>query len=194
MIEPGDGLSIRRQCEFLALSRSGWYCEPDAVSDEELRLMRRMDELHLRLPFYGSRKLSQQLRAEGQLVNRKRVQRLMQHMGLVAIAPQPRSTSEPAAEHPRYPYLLRNLKVSRVHQVWAADLTYIPMAHGFLYLVAIMDWYSRRVLAWRLSKIRARSSRQRRSLEFCATTGSRSAWTARAGTSTTCSSSGCGDR
>lgn len=151
MIELGDGLSIRRQCELLGLSRSGWYYEPDAVSDEELGLMRRMDELHLQFPFYGSRKLSQQLRAEGQIVNRKRVQRLMGRMGLVAMAPQPPSTSEPAAEHPRYPYLLRNLKVSRVNQVWAADLTYIPMAHGFLYLVAIMDWYSRRVLAWRLS-------------------------------------------
>jgi putative transposase len=151
MIEPKDGLSIRRQCELLSVSRSGWYYEPDPVSDEELALMRRIDELHLRHPFLGSRKLSQQLRAEGRVVNRKRVQRLMQRMGLVALVPQPPSTSEPAPEHPRYPYLLRGLKVSRVNQVWAADLTYIPLAHGFLYLVAIMDWYSRRVLSWRLS-------------------------------------------
>ena len=151
MIEPEDELSIRRQCELLAVGRSGWYYEPSAVGEEDLGLMRRMDELHLRFPFYGSRKLSQQLRAEGRIVNRKRVQRLMQQMGLVAMAPQPPSTSEPAPEHPRYPYLLRGLKVSRVNQVWAADLTYIPLAHGFLYLVAIMDWYSRRVMAWRLS-------------------------------------------
>lgn len=151
MIEPDPALSIRRQCELLSVSRSGWYYEPEPVRDEELALMRRIDELHLRRPFLGSRKLSQQLRTEGRVVNRKRVQRLMQRMGLVALAPQPPSTSEPAPEHPRYPYLLRGLTVSRVNQVWAADLTYIPLAHGFIYLVAIMDWYSRRVLAWRLS-------------------------------------------
>jgi putative transposase len=151
MVEPGGALSIRRQCELLVVSRSGWYYEPGPVSEEELGLMRRIDELHLRLPFYGSRKLSKELRSEGRVVNRKRVQRLMQRMGLVALAPQPPSTSEPAPEHPRFPYLLRGLKVSRVNQVWAADITYIPLARGFLYLVAILDWYSRRVLAWRLS-------------------------------------------
>ena len=151
MVEPGDALSIRRQCELLSVSRSGWYYEPGPVSEDELGLMRRIDELHLRLPFYGSRKLSKELRSEGRVVNRKRVQRLMQRMGLVALAPQPPSTSEPAPEHPRFPYLLRGLKVSRVNQVWAADITYIPLARGFLYLVAILDWYSRRVLAWRLS-------------------------------------------
>lgn len=152
MVEPENPLSIRRQCELLSLSRSGWYYEPIPGSAEELARMRRIDELHLQFPFYGSRRLSQALRSEGRIVNRKHVQRLMQRMGLVAIAPQPPpSTSEPAPEHPVYPYLLRTLKVSRVNQAWASDITYIPMAHGFLYLVAILDWHSRHVLAWRLS-------------------------------------------
>ena len=151
MVESDDALSIRRQCELLSVSRSGWYYEPSPVSADDLALMRRIDELHLQLPFYGSRKLSQELRAEGRVVNRKHVQRLMQRMGLVAMAPQPPSTSEPAPEHPHYPYLLRGRTVSRVNQVWAADITYIPLAHGFLYLVAILDWYSRCVLAWRVS-------------------------------------------
>lgn len=151
MVEPGGSLSIRRQCELLAVSRSGWYYEPKPVDAEELALMRRIDELHLAYPFYGSRKIGRELRSEGRIVNRKHVQRLMQRMGLVALVPGPPSTSEPAPEHVRYPYLMRGLTVSRVNQAWAADITYIPMAHGFLYLVAIMDWYSRRVLAWRLS-------------------------------------------
>ena len=150
MIEGDAGLSIRRQCEILGIHRSGVYYAPGAMSDEELELMRRIDELHLAHPFLGSRKLSQELRAEGRVVNRKRVQRLMQQMGIVALVPQPQ-TSAPAPEHVRYPYLLRGLKVDHVNHVWAADITYIPLAHGFVYLVAIMDWYSRRVLAWRLS-------------------------------------------
>lgn len=112
--------------------------------------MRRMDELHLEHPFFGSRMLAWTLKQEGELVNRKRVQRLMRVMGLESVAPKP-NTSKPAPEHPVFPYLLRNTKVSRVNQVWAADITYIPMAHGFAYLVAVMDLYSRRVLAWRLS-------------------------------------------
>lgn len=151
MVEPNTKVSIRRQCELFGVSRSGWYYEPNGRSSEELELMRRIDELHLQFPFYGSRRLSQQLRSEGRQVNRKRVQRLMQQMGIVALAPQPMRTSIPAPEHVRYPYLLRGLKVSRVNQVWCADITYIPLAHGFAYLVAIMDWYSRHVLAWRLS-------------------------------------------
>src|SRR5438445_8444091 len=113
-------------------------------------LMRRMDEIHLARPVYGSRKLSLALRAEGHRVNRKCVQRLMRLMGLESIAPKPK-TSEPHPDHPVYPYLLRNLEISRPNQVWASDITYIPMKTGFLYLVAIMDWYSRRVLTWRLS-------------------------------------------
>lgn len=150
MIQVQEQLSIRRQCELLGVSRSGLYYEPVGTSREELALMRRIDELHLRWPFYGSRKLCAALHAEGVEVNRKHMQRLMTLMGLVSVAPKPR-TSEPAPEHPVYPYLLRNLVISRPNQVWAADITYIPMAMGFAYLVAIIDWFSRRVLAWRLS-------------------------------------------
>ena len=112
--------------------------------------MRRMDELHLKHPFFGSRMMAQTLKQKGLEINRKHVQRLMRVMSLESAAPKP-NTSKPAPEHAVYPYLLRNLTVSRINQVWAADVTYIPMAHGFLYLVAVIDWYSRRVLAWRLS-------------------------------------------
>jgi putative transposase len=112
--------------------------------------MRRIDELHLQYPFFGSRRISRELRNQGLVVNRKRVQRLMRIMDLEGVAPKP-NTSKPSPEHATYPYLLRNLTVSRPNQVWATDITYIPLAHGFAYLVAIMDWYSRRVLAWRLS-------------------------------------------
>ena len=150
MIEPNIELSIRRQCELLRVSRSGLYYKPASTSLEQFELMRRIDELHLKWPFYGSRKISQALRNEGREVNRKRVQRLMRLMDLAAIAPKP-NTSRAAPEHPIYPYLLRKLKIGRVDQVWASDITYIPLAHGFVYLVAVMDWYSRRVLSWRLS-------------------------------------------
>jgi len=143
-------LSVRRQCELLRVPRSGLYYEPESTSPEELALMRRIDELHLRYPFYGSRKLSDALRKEGREANRKRIQRLMRVMDLEAMAPKPK-TSEPHPEHVKYPYLLRGLVISRVNQVWATDITYIPMKAGFVYLVAIMDWYSRRVLSWRLS-------------------------------------------
>jgi len=141
---------MRRQCELLRVNRSGLYYEPVGTSKEVLAIMRRIDELHLKHPFYGSRKLALSLRGEGTTVNRKCVQRLMRTMGIVSVAPQP-NTSKPAPEHTIYPYLLRNVKVSRPNQVWATDITYIPMAHGFVYLVAIMDWYSRKVLAWRVS-------------------------------------------
>lgn len=150
MIDRQAVLSLRRQCELLKVSRSGLYYEAVGTSPEDLALMRRIDELHLAKPFYGSRKLSFALRVEGEPVNRKRVQRLMRVMDLESIAPKPK-TSAPHPEHPVYPYLLRNLTVSRPKQVWASDITYIPMKDGFLYLVAIMDWYSRRVLSWRLS-------------------------------------------
>ena len=143
-------ISIRRQCELLQVSRSGLYYEPEATSPEELALMRRIDELHLKYPFYGSRKLSDALRKEGRDANRKRIQRLMRLMGLEAMVPKPK-TSEPHPEHVTYPYLLRGLAISRVNQVWATDITYIPMKAGFVYLVAIIDWYSRRVLSWRVS-------------------------------------------
>jgi putative transposase len=143
-------LSVRRQCELLRVSRSGLYYEPGPTDPEQLALMRRIDEIHLKYPFYGSRKVALELRREGRDANRKRIQRLMRLMGIEAIAPMP-STSAPHPDHPKYPYLLRGLTVSRVNQVWSTDITYIPMRAGFLYLVAIMDWHSRRVLSWRLS-------------------------------------------
>lgn len=150
MIEPEGDVSVRRQCELLRLNRSGLYYEPKATSEEELALMKRIDELHLKYPFYGSRKITLALKEEGHDVNRKRIQRLMRLMDLAALVPKP-NTSKPAPEHRVFPYLLRNLTIARVDQVWAADITYIPLAHGFAYLVAIMDLYSRCVLSWRLS-------------------------------------------
>ena len=150
LIEPSTPPSVRRQCELLAVNRSSLYYTPVEDDPQELALMRHIDELHLEHPFFGSRMLTQTLKREGYIINRKHVQRLMHVMGLESLAPQPK-TSLPTPEHPVYPYLLRALEVCRVNQVWAADITYIPMAHGFAYLVAIIDWYSRRVLAWRLS-------------------------------------------
>lgn len=150
MIKVQPKLSIRRQCEILQVSRSGFYYEPVAQDPDQLALMKRIDEIHLKEPFLGSRKVSQALRAEGKQVNRKAAQRLMRIMGIESIAPKP-NTSKPAPEHPVYPYLLRNLTIGRPNQVWASDITYIPMAHGFAYLVAIIDWHSRFVLSWRLS-------------------------------------------
>jgi putative transposase len=142
--------SLRRQCELLRVSRSALAYAPVAPDEEELGLMRRIDELHLKFPFYGSRNLSFTLRSEGRQANRKRVQRLMRVMGLESMAPKPK-TSEPHPEHVKYPYLLRGLHISRANQVWATDITYIPMRAGFVYLVCIMDWFSRLVLSWRLS-------------------------------------------
>ena len=150
MIQVTPTISMRRQCELLQVCRSSVYYEPAATNPEQLALMRRIDELHLKHPFYGSRKLARCLKSEGNAVNRKQVQRLMRLMGIEGIAPKA-DTSRPAPEHATYPYLLRNVKVCRVNQVWSTDVTYIPMAHGFVYLVAIMDWYSRRVLSWRVS-------------------------------------------
>ncbi len=126
------------------------YYEPVGADPEELAVMKRIDELHLERPFYGSRKISQVLGQEGTRTNRKATQRLMRLMGIESIAPKP-NTSRAAPEHPVYPYLLRNLDISGPNQVWAADITYIPMARGFAYLVAIIDWHSRYVLSWRLS-------------------------------------------
>ena len=151
MVCPSEsGPSTRRQCELLGVNRSSVYYEPVGVAADDLELMRYIDELHLKRPFYGSRRVSAALRAEGRTVNRKRVQRLMQHMGLEGLAPKPK-TSAPGPEKVHFPYLLRDLTIERVNEVWAADITYIPMSRGFGYLVAIMDWVSRRVLAWRLS-------------------------------------------
>jgi putative transposase len=145
-----DVLSIRRQCELLGIARSGVYRPPPAANDNDLGLMRRIDELFTAWPFLGSRRMTAMLRAEGLAVNRKRVQRLMRKMGIAALGPKPR-TSKPAPGHKIFPYLLRDLAVDRPNQVWAADITYIPIGRGFLYLVAIMDWASRAVLAWQLS-------------------------------------------
>jgi len=142
--------SMRRPCELTGISRSSLYYEPVEPDAEDLDIMRRMDELHLKYPFYGSRMLAEELKRGGTVINRKRVRRLMTVMGLESCAPKP-DISKACPEHPVYPYLLRKLKISRPNQVWAADITYIPMALGFAYLVAIIDWYSRRVLAWRLS-------------------------------------------
>ena len=150
LVEADASVSMRRQCELLGVNRSSLYYTPLEPDAEELKLMRQMDELHLNRPFFGSRKMMQTFRAKGTVVNRKKVQRLMRLMGLESTAPKP-NTSKPAPEHVTYPYLLRHKKISKVNQVWAADITYIPMAYGFIYLVAVIDWYSRRVLAWRLS-------------------------------------------
>jgi putative transposase len=144
-------LSIRRQCSLLSLARSGVYRSKRAANDDaDLVLMRRIDELFTKWPFYGSRRMTVTLRAEGWALNRKRVQRLMRQMGIVALGPKP-GTSKPAPGHKVFPYLLREMRVDRPNQVWASDITYIPIGHGFLYLVAIIDWASRAVLAWRLS-------------------------------------------
>jgi len=144
------GLSIRRQCRLLGVARSGVYRLAAAANDNDLAVMRRLDELFTAWPFLGSRRLAQMLREEGFAINRKRVQRLMRKMGIAALGPKPR-TSRPEPGHKIYPYLLRNLTIDRPNQVWAADITYIPIGRGNLYLVAIMDWASRAVLAFRLS-------------------------------------------
>ena len=143
-------LSIRRQCELLGISRSGFYYEPCPESEENLALMRRLDELHLERPVYGSRRLTVLLQREGIPVNRKRVVRLLQVMGVEAIYPK-RSVSSPGEGHRIYPYLLKDLEISGPDQVWCSDITYVPMANGFMYLVATMDWWSRYVLGWELS-------------------------------------------
>jgi len=143
-------LSIVRQCRLLDISRSGLYYQTKEISEEDLALMKLIDRQYQVTPFYGARKIAAWLKSQGQRVNRKRVQRLMRTMGLKAIYRRPR-TSKPAPGHKIYPYLLSGLKITRPNQVWAADITYIPMAREFLYLVAIIDWYSRYVLSWRLS-------------------------------------------
>jgi putative transposase len=143
-------LSVAAQCRLLKVARSTLYYHPAPVDPADLALMRRMDELSLASPFYGSRRMVAVLRRDGWTVNRKRVRRLMRVMGLEAIYQKP-NTSKGHPAHKVYPYLLRDLVIERPNQVWCADITYIPMAKGFVYLVAVMDWFSRRVLAWRLS-------------------------------------------
>jgi len=150
MVDRTEPLPVTRQCELLDLPRSTFYHVPPPVTDEELELMRLIDRCHLAHPYYGSRRIRDWLEDEGHQVNRKRVQRLMRTMGLAALYPK-RNLSLANQAHKVYPYLLRGLVIDRPNQVWATDVTYIPMARGFVYLVAIMDWYSRRVLAFRVS-------------------------------------------
>jgi putative transposase len=190
-------LPVTRQCGLMTVSRSSVYRPPAPVSDEDLAIMALIDRQYLARPYYGSRRMTAWLATQGHLVNRKRVQRLMRLLGLVAIYQRP-NTSKAAAAHKTYPYLLGGLSIARANQVWCADVTYIPMARGFLYLVAIMDWHSRAVLAWpalRRSRkrslalvgrrsstpTRAASSPATTSPACCAGTRSRLAWMARGG-------------
>ena len=143
-------LSLVRQCNLVSIARSSYYYEGSGESDLNLELMRRIDEQFLETPFYGSRQMTRWLRRQGYVVSRKRVQRLMRKMGLEALYQRPRTTV-PHPEHEIYPYLLRDREVVRANEVWCSDITYIPLRRGFLYLVAIQDWASRKVLAWRLS-------------------------------------------
>jgi putative transposase len=149
-IHMDHALPKTRRCRLLEVARSSAYYRPEPVSEAELALMRLIDEIHLRRPFYGSRRIRDELEDGGHPVNRKRVQRLMRQMGLCALYPR-RRTSQPGQGNKIYPYLLRELSIERANQVWATDICYIPMAKGFMYLVAIMDWHSRRVLSWRVS-------------------------------------------
>ena len=150
MIDPMSELSILHQCQLLQLSRSSWYYHPTPISQADLGLMRRIDELHLQHPFLGARRLMHMLRREGFKVGRRHVGTLMALMGIEAIYRKKR-TSLPGQGHQIYPYLLRDVPIERPNQVWAADITYLPMAQGFAYLVAILDLYSRKVLAFRVS-------------------------------------------
>jgi len=151
MIEPAHPqLSVVRQCELLDLSRSGYYYQPRGENEENQLLMRLIDAEYTERPFYGYRKITHWLREQGYLVNKKRVQRLMQTLGLAAIGPKP-NLSKPQPHHPVYPYLLRGVPITTVNQVWSADITYIPLAHDWMYLVAVIDWFSRYVLAWEVS-------------------------------------------
>jgi len=143
-------LAIVKQCNLLSISRSSYYFEAKGESAENLELMSEIDRQFLDTPFYGVQQMTWHLRAQGRMVNVKRVRRLMRLMGLMPIYQKPR-TSIPDKGHKKYPYLLKGMKIDRPNQVWCADITYIPLAKGFLYLVAIMDWHSRKVLAWRLS-------------------------------------------
>ncbi|UCE55132.1 MAG: IS3 family transposase [Desulfobacterales bacterium] len=151
MIDSSEpNLSVMSQCQLLNISRASFYYKHKPIKAEDLQLMRLIDEQYLKTPSWGSRSMRNHLRRLGYKINRKKVQRLMRLMGLEAIYPKPR-TSRPHPQHRVYPYLLKNLKIDRANQVWAADITYIPMSRGFMYLVAVMDWHSRKVLSWRLS-------------------------------------------
>jgi putative transposase len=151
MIDPSESkMSVANQCRVLNVSRSGYYYKSKPMSAEDLKLMRLIDEHYLNHPSAGSRSLRNHLQRLGYRINRKKVQRLMRLMGIEAVYPRPK-TSRPHPQHKVYPYLLRGLSIDRPNQVWAADITYIPMRRGHMYLVAVMDWYSRKVLSWRIS-------------------------------------------
>jgi putative transposase len=219
MIAPEAGLSVSRQCALLGIARSSFYYRPRPQSAEELDVLKQLDRIFTDHPVYGSRRLQVALLREGVSVGRRRVRRLMRKLGLWAVRPK-RNTRKRHPEHKVYPYLLRGKTIDQLNQVWAADVTYIPMQHGFLYLVAIIDWATRRVLSWRLSNtlragfcvaalsepspgsaslassipIKARNSLATSLPRCCGITGSRSAWTD-AGAATTMSlSSACGAR
>lgn len=151
MVNPSDPhLSLKHQCQLLGVSRSSYYYQSKKPDEEEFHLLRLLDEQYLKTPFYGSRKMTAYLRSQGYLVNRKRVIRLMQKLGLQTLYQRKRSRLQ-NRENRVYPYLLRDLEVNRANQVWCADITYLPVGKGHYYLIAIMDWYSRRVLSWRIS-------------------------------------------
>ena len=153
-IDSTHTLAIRGQCKMLSISRSSAYYRPQVPDEEELVLMKLIDEIHLRLPFYGARRIRDALLDDhGLAVNRKRVQRLMRLMGIRTVYPGSKKTSQPNKAHRIYPYLLREMEISRSNQVWCTDITYLPMARGFAYLIAIMDWHSRKVLSWRVSNV-----------------------------------------
>lgn len=150
MIEPHDKLSITQQCQLLALPRSTYYYQPQPLNDDELALLRRMDEQYLKTPQYGSRSYATWFQRQGMEVGRKKAASMMVTLGIISTAPKPK-TSSPSKQHKVYPYLLRHKVIDSANQVWASDVTYVPLAKGFAYLVVIMDWYSRKVLSWRLS-------------------------------------------
>lgn len=157
LIEPGHpSISLRRQCDLTGLNRSSYYYEnslsngPMTDSEENMQIMKFIDQQYIKTPSYGSRRMTAQLRLEGYLLNRKRIQRLMRQMGLQAIYPKPRLTVR-NSDHKIYPYLLRSVSIEHVNQVWSSDITYIPMSNGFMYLTVVLDWYSRYVLSWVLS-------------------------------------------
>lgn len=150
LVGPDRAISVANQCEVLGLGRSSYYYQPLGESAENLELMAQLDRIYLRKPYFGRPRLTEALREKGYAVNPKRVGRLMRIMGIRAIYPQPRTTQALKA-HKKYPYLLRSMEINRPNQVWCSDITYLPMESGFLYLVAIMDWYSRFVISWRIS-------------------------------------------
>ena len=150
MIEPHDKLSITQQCHLLGLPRSTYYYQPQPFNDEELALLRLMDEQYLKTPQYGARSYATWFQRQGIAVGRKKAAAMMETLGIISTAPKPK-TSSPGKQHKIYPYLLRNKVIDRPNQVWASDVTYVPLEKGFAYLVVIMDWHSRKVLSWRLS-------------------------------------------